>query len=376
MTSKSHKKHTHLTKPKGGLFGQQEFAFLGAPRNVIQNLCNQLATHLKTDYALGYADASHQNETTPSAFKTSYIDLINHHGVHFKQDYISTHFRAFFNSCDLVLVNGNHFLAKSQIVIVNEQKKVSLEKKLERLTDVKIFILDNGVKDLFPFLKEHIKNYKDIPLFPINDVNGIGKTIKKIIGDCSVPIKGLVLAGGNSTRMGHDKGAIKYHGKAHREYLADLLNNFCSNTYLSVQNESINLKTQYSTIPDSFLNLGPYGGILSAFKKDPNSAWLVVATDLPLLDANTLNDLMKGRDKSKMATCFHNPETAFPEPLLTLWEPRAYPILLQFLAYGYSCPRKVLINSEIRELPIKNTDALRNVNTPEEFKVLTMLDKP
>ena len=370
MTSKSHKKHTHLTKPRGGLFGQQEFAFIGAPCNIIQNLCNQLATHLKTDYALGYADASHQNETTPSVFKTSYIDLINHHGVHFKQDYISTHFRALFNGCELVLVNGNHFLAKSQIVIVNEQKKVSLEKKLERLTDVKIFILDNGVKDLFPSLKEHIKNYKDIPLFSINDVNGIGETIKKIIGNCSVPIKGLVLAGGNSTRMGHDKGAIKYHGKAHREYLADLLNDFCSHTYLSVRNESINFKTQYSTIPDSFLNLGPYGGILSAFKKDPNSAWLVVATDLPLLDVNTLNDLMKGRDKSKMATCFHNPETAFPEPLLTLWEPRAYPILLQFLAYGYSCPRKVLINSEIRELPIKNADVLRNVNTPEELKVV------
>ena len=370
MTSKSHKKHTHLTKPRGGLFGQQEFAFIGAPCNIIQNLCNQLATHLNPDYALGYADASHQNETTPSVFKTSYIDLINHHGMHFKQDYIGTHFRGLFNGCDLILVNGNHFLAKSQIVIVNEQKKVSLEKKLERLTDVKIFILDKGVKDLFPFLKEHIKNYKGIPLFSINDVKGIGKTIKKIIGNCSIPIKGLVLAGGNSTRMGHDKGAIKYHGKAHREYLADLLNDFCSHTYLSVQNESINFKTQYSTIPDSFLNLGPYGGILSAFKKDPNSAWLVVATDLPLLDVNTLNDLMKGRDKSKMATCFHNPETAFPEPLLTLWEPRAYPILLQFLAYGYSCPRKVLINSEIRELPIKNADALRNVNTPEELKVL------
>ncbi len=370
MTSKSHKKHAHLTKPKGGLFGQQEFAFTGAPCNIIQNLCNQLATHLNTDYTIGYADASHQNETDPSAFKTSYNDLISQHDVRFKHDNITTHFRALFNGCDLILTNGNHFLAKSQIVIVNEQKKVSLEKKLERLSDVKIFILDNGIEDLFPFLKKHIPNYKDIPLFAINDIVGIGKAIKKIVDSHLMPINGLVLAGGNSTRMGHDKGAIKYYGKAHREYLADLLNGFCSQTYLSVQKESINFKTQYSTISDSFLNLGPYGGILSAFKKDPNSAWLVVATDLPLLDVSTLNDLIKGRDKSKIATCFHNPETAFPEPLLTLWEPRAYSILLQFLAYGYSCPRKVLINSDIKELPIKNTDALHNVNTPEELKVI------
>ena len=370
MTSKSHKKHALLTKPKGGSFSQQELALIGAPCNIIENLCSQLATQLKTEYAIGYADASHQNETAPSAFRTSYTDLIGQHGVHFKHDYITTHFRALFNDCDLVLINGNHFLAKSQIVIINEQKKTSLEKKLDRLSDVKLFILDDGVEDLFPFLKIHIKKYKEIPLLSIKDVDGIGKMIKKIMDSYSIPLKGLVLAGGNSTRMGHDKGAINYQGKAHREYLADLLNDFCKHTYLSIQNKSIDFQTQYSTIPDAFLNLGPYGGILSAFKKDPNSAWLVVATDLPFLDANTITLLIKGRDRSKMATCFHNPETAFPEPLLTLWEPRAYPILLQFLAYGYSCPRKVLINSDIKELPIHNVDTLRNVNTPEELKVV------
>ena len=233
MTSKSHKKHAHLTKPKGGSFGQKEFAFIGAPCNIIQNLCNQLATHLNTDYAIGYADASHKNETGPSAFNTSYTDLISQHDVRFKHDNIITYFRVLFNSCDLVLINGNHFLAKSQIVIVNEQKKVSLEKKLERLSDVKIFILDNGIEDIFPFLKEHITNYRDIPILSINDLVGIGKTIKKIIDNDLISFNGLVLAGGNSTRMGYDKGAIKYYGKAHREYLADLLNGFCSKTYLS-----------------------------------------------------------------------------------------------------------------------------------------------
>ena len=370
MTSKSHKKHALLTKPKGGAFGQQELALIGAPCNIIQNLSEQLATHLETGYGLGYADASHQNDMADSAFRTIYTDLIGQHGVRFKHDHIATHFRALFNDCDLVLINGNHFLAESQMVIINEQKKTSLEKKLNRLSDVKLFILDEGVEDLFPFLKAHIKNHEEIPLLSIKDVSGIGKVIKNIIDAYSIPIKGLILAGGNSTRMGHDKGAINYHGKAHREYLADLLNGFCSQTYLSVQNESIDFQTQYSIISDAFLNLGPYGGILSAFKQDPNSAWLVVATDLPLLDATTLKTLIANRDKSKMATCFHNPETGFPEPLLTLWEPRAYPILLQFLAHGYSCPRKVLINSDIKELQISNVDALRNVNTPEELKVV------
>ena len=71
MTSKSHKKHALLTKPKGGSFGRQELALIGAPCNIIQNLSEQLAAHLKPEYGLGYADASHQNETTTLAFRTS-----------------------------------------------------------------------------------------------------------------------------------------------------------------------------------------------------------------------------------------------------------------------------------------------------------------
>ncbi|TRX51656.1 molybdenum cofactor guanylyltransferase [Fulvivirga sp. M361] len=167
--------------------------------------------------------------------------------------------------------------------------------------------------------------------------------------------------------MGQDKGNIDYHGKPQREYLADLMSGFCEETFISVRNEASVFDTQYPLIADSFHDLGPYGGILSAFRKDPNSAWLTIATDIPLLDKKTLDYLIRHRNPSKLATCFHNPETGFPEPLITLWEPRAYPVLLQFLANGYSCPRKVLINSDIEELKIDRTEVLSNVNTQDEL---------
>ena len=68
-----------------------------------------------------------------------------------------------------------------------------------------------------------------------------------------------------------------------------------------------------------------------------------------------------------MATAFRSPVNAFPEPLIAIWEPRSYPVLLQFLAQGYSCPRKVLINSPVELLEAPNPLALKNVNTPEEL---------
>jgi molybdopterin-guanine dinucleotide biosynthesis protein A len=69
-----------------------------------------------------------------------------------------------------------------------------------------------------------------------------------------------------------------------------------------------------------------------------------------------------------MATAFYDSEGKFPEPLITIWEPRSYPQLLQFLGLGYSCPRKALINSDVKLLTITDVAELRNVNDPEAYE--------
>jgi molybdopterin-guanine dinucleotide biosynthesis protein A len=42
--------------------------------------------------------------------------------------------------------------------------------------------------------------------------------------------------------------------------------------------------------------------------------------------------------------------------------------LLAFLSQGYSCPRKVLINSDITLLQAPDVNALANINTPEDME--------
>ena len=57
----------------------------------------------------------------------------------------------------------------------------------------------------------------------------------------------------------------------------------------------------------------------------------------------------------------------FPEPLITIWEPKAYPILLNYLSQGYSCPRKVLINSDVEIVEVDEY-FIQNINTPSEYE--------
>ena len=357
MTSQGHKKHADVNKPLGGKIHRNEIAILGAPCGVIQKLCQDIAQRLP-HLRVGYLDAAHNNEEPIGEYHVGYIDKIDFHHLKFSSENIEHEFRSIFNSCDLVLVNGNHFTAAKQIPIINQKKKESLQRKMDRLTNVLGFILDEGEHDLHDYLQA---SFQEVPAIPITELEKVVALVSNEISNPS--IRGLVLAGGKSIRMGEDKGIIRYHDLPQREHTAQLLSSFCEDVFLSAPTE---LESQFRTIKDSFTDLGPFGGIVSAFREDPNAAWLVVATDIPLLDEETMKQLIDNRNPSKVATCFHNPATNFPEPLITLWEPRAYPRLLHFLSLGYSCPRKVLINSEIEEIAMQNLNAMKNANTPEE----------
>jgi len=189
-------------------------------------------------------------------------------------------------------------------------------------------------------------------------------------------LNGLVLAGGKSSRMGFDKGSIDWHGKPQRYHMADMLKTLCDEVFISCRPNQEETNKQYAILEDTFVGLGPYAAILSAFKEKPDCAWLVVACDLPLLDKNTLQYLVNNRNPAKLATAFGNGYKDLPEPLITIWEPKSYPILLSFLEQGITCPRKVLINTDAHLLVASDTNALTNVNTREELeKVKAVLNQ-
>ena len=380
MKKQQHQKHANIARAKLGYFGRNEWAILGTPCGSLQNLALRLTKELSKQYTLAYVDADHKAAThSEASFLATgamvYTDKISHHQFELEATLESYQYRNFFNEKDIVLVNGNHFKAQNQLVVIDPKKFDSLERKLDRLTNVQMFLLSEGVTTIPDFLKNHLASFEKIPVYSILDIDKISAFIFQQMKAALPPIKGLVLAGGKSQRMGQDKGLLQYHGKPQQEHIADLLAPLCEQVYLSCRPAQMdNIQSSYSLLPDSFQGLGPFGGIVSAFRQYPDAAWFVVACDLPLLEEATLSFLQQHRNASKVASCFQSPLNEFPEPLISIWEPRSYPILLQFLAQGYSCPRKVLINSNIEQLQVPNPESLMNVNRPEEYeKVKTIL---
>ncbi len=378
-----HQKHAKLTRPAVGQFGRKEWAIIGTPCGNIQQLSYQLIEALSKSYRMAYVDADHASgdeekladspieNAMDAGAQVEYIDKIHFHRFDKREQMDEFQYRAQFQAADGVIVNGNHFLAKQQIVVVDPKKEASLKKKLDRLTDVRLFLLVEGVSAVPSYLQAVIADWEAKPVLALSQVGEIAQWLSQDLEASIAPVKGLVLAGGKSQRMGRDKGLLTYHGKPQREHMTSLLRPLTKGVALSCRPGQLEATvSELQLLPDSFLGLGPFGAILSAFREDPNAAWLVVACDLPLLDETTLAHLIAKRNPSKLATAFLNPATNFPDPLVTIWEPKAYPVLLSFLAQGYSCPRKVLINTDIELLEIPNPEALRNVNTPEEMEAV------
>lgn len=186
-------------------------------------------------------------------------------------------------------------------------------------------------------------------------------------------LKALVLAGGRSTRMGQDKGLIQWHGKPQREYLADLLEEMGLDTYISCRPDQAQELSGYKLIIDQISDQGPLGAIYSAFHDHPNAAWLVIACDMPLLDRQTIEYLIKNRESAMPATAYRAPafDDDSPDPLLAIWEPRMRNIVVQRIHEKKRCARKTLAISGVHLLKPPKPEILSNVNTPEELAAVS-----
>jgi molybdopterin-guanine dinucleotide biosynthesis protein A len=375
VTSKEHKKHADLKRPALGNFGRNEWAIVGAPCVYIKALADKVISALSPVYKCAYADTSHNDEVILAPGKLAsgalleYADMINHQQFNYAEPLRPVPFRQQFNGADLVLVNGNHQQAKSQVVIIYENKRASLQKRLEQLTNVELILLAENAEGVFDFIQGSLTNFQDIPVYRLEETDKIISFFRSKLEEARPALNGLVLAGGKSERMGFDKGAVNWFGKEQRYFMADMLKPLCNEVFISCrEDQRQQIPANYNVLPDTFTGLGPFGAILSAFRNEPDKAWLVIACDLPLLELDTIQYLAGQRDVSKIATAFNSTHDQFPEPLITIWEPKSYPVLLAFLSQGYSCPRKVLINSDVKLLDVQNPDALTNVNTPDELE--------
>ncbi len=366
-TKEKHHKHPKIIKADLGMHARNEWAIYGTTCSQIEPLAEQIINQLQDQFQIAWVDADHQDKTADFTIAKA-EKRIKYLGANTLNNYDQ---KSLLHPMDVALVNGNHYPAARQIVIIDPAKESSLLKRKDQLTQIDAILLKDQEQAIFPFIQDLIAEYPStVPVYSLDKIEPLIAQLSQQLQEKKPPVKALVLAGGASMRMGTDKSQLVYFDEPHEQHLAKMLASLGLETYLSKKDTTEKELYGFPVLADRLVGLGPFGAICSAFLFDPNAAWLVIACDMPFMDEQTLENLLSNRSSGHFATAIKSAKKKFPEPLVTIYEPKAYPRLLAMLSQGVTCARKFLINSHVSLIELEDDLALSNINTKEEYEAV------
>lgn len=192
-------------------------------------------------------------------------------------------------------------------------------------------------------------------------------------GENMAGVWGVVLAGGQSRRMGADKALLTTStGETFLERTYRLLLRLTSPCLVS--SSFGRAYAGYPMIYDKIENMGPIAGIcavLDAAKKGGAHTVIAVACDLPHLESATIYRLVRAMKKYRSAvTVFH--ENGYLNMACAVYAVESLPYFERAIAAGSKSLWSVVPENKRLLLPYSDSDrkALQNCNTPEEYRHL------
>lgn len=184
-------------------------------------------------------------------------------------------------------------------------------------------------------------------------------------------VTGIILSGGKSSRMGTEKGLVKYKEKPLIEYSTEALQPICDQLVISSNKDCYNY-LNLPVIDDEIKECGPIGGIYSSMKAFPSDIYLVVSCDIP----NITTDLF-----SDMLVQLLNNDSVIPidlngknQPLAACYTKNCFPIFESELKNGRLKMMKLLAKLNVQYFNIKDylnrypANIFFNTNSPEDLK--------
>jgi molybdopterin-guanine dinucleotide biosynthesis protein A len=179
-------------------------------------------------------------------------------------------------------------------------------------------------------------------------------------------MRGAILTGGRSSRMGRTKALIEVDGSAMATRVAAALAAGGCHPVVLVGGDLDELDgLGMPLVPDVRPGEGPLGGVLTAIELDPDRPVLVAACDLPHLTAEAVLAIAEGARTRPDAQVIVARSDRI-EPACALWQPSARGILSEAFERGERAIHRVLQLLDAVEVDV-DPEALRNINTPGDL---------
>ena len=167
---------------------------------------------------------------------------------------------------------------------------------------------------------------------------------------------GVILAGGQSSRMGSDKAELTLDGSTLLERAQSLLSHCGAENVVVIRRDHT---------ADIYPNCGPLGGIHTAIHHHTNQPMVVIPVDLPLLGEEDITQLVKAGQNDQCIS-------RFAGQYIPLYIPTPAALLLP-LTERLEQGRPLSLRSFFEHYPSieiapSSPNTLLNANTPEEWQ--------
>lgn len=195
-------------------------------------------------------------------------------------------------------------------------------------------------------------------------------------------IAAIILAGGQSSRMGTDKALIEINGVPFLTRLCLIASQCVDRVYVvtswpqkyenTIPSECILLQEFF--LPGETKTQGPLVAFAGAMERVEAEWILLLACDLPNLEKSEINKWIEYLpDIAPEAIAALPKHTKGWEPLCGFYRRACLPLLTDFIARGGRSFQNWLALHLVVQLPIKNFQTLFNCNTPADLRKLNII---
>lgn len=193
-------------------------------------------------------------------------------------------------------------------------------------------------------------------------------------------LSAIILAGGQSSRMGRDKALIPLEGVPLLQHICEVALDCASPVYVVTP-----WPEKYKHIlPETCLIIqefplsgeteshGPLVGFAQGLTQVETDWVLLLACDLPQLQRHILQDWateLENVPPEAIALLSHQSQGW--EPLCGFWRRQSLPLLTNFINQGGRSFQHFLAQHPVQELSVSDTQVFFNCNTPADLELLT-----
>ncbi|MHC4574153.1 MAG: molybdenum cofactor guanylyltransferase [Planctomycetota bacterium] len=176
----------------------------------------------------------------------------------------------------------------------------------------------------------------------------------------------VIMAGGDSTRLGRDKSMLPVKGQAMIKHICGRLSPHFDQVMVSAKDACKYAFLGVPVVPDRIAGRGPLMGIASALEASANEVNFVAACDIPEFDVGLIRRMLReARDNDAVVPRTGRSEY---EPLFAVYKKSAVGAIEQALSSGKTRVMEGLEGCKVKYVELGANERPRNINTMADYR--------